>query len=262
MTRFVLLAEDEEHIARLISFKLERDGFTVMVAKNGEEALSLFPTRDWSAVILDVMMPVRDGWQVLKEIRSRDTDVPVLMLTAKGDPQAIASAAELGATDFVKKPFDPSALSAKVREVIRESQGAWDSDRSETDPEMRAMVLDFIASFAGRATSLEEALVRLQKGEIVALARIQEIAHKLAGVAENMGFPALSLIGGALDDYLGAKEPPQPGDALRFGSLFLRAIREAQQKEADPIDTAADSATLELISVSESRVSGASSGSS
>jgi DNA-binding response OmpR family regulator len=113
-----LLAEDEEHIARLIEFKLKKEGHSVVVARNGVEALERWPGQIWSLVILDVMMPILDGWNVLKEIRRTDPNVPVLMLTAKSSETDISKSAELGATRFLKKPFDPAELARVVQETM------------------------------------------------------------------------------------------------------------------------------------------------
>lgn len=118
----ILLAEDDEHIARLIVFKLERDGYKVTVAKHGLEAIDLLPLQAWSLIVLDVMMPVADGWKVLKHLRQTgEASVPVLMLTAKAHQSDLAEAAQLGATHFIKKPFDPAELSAWVKKLSRKS---------------------------------------------------------------------------------------------------------------------------------------------
>jgi DNA-binding response OmpR family regulator len=118
----ILLAEDEEHIAKLVAFKLTKEGFTVTHARNGQEAIQLLPSRPWGLIILDVMMPVVHGWQVLKHIRARPefARVPVLMLTAKNAQQDLANAAELGATQFLKKPFEPANLASVVRKLVED----------------------------------------------------------------------------------------------------------------------------------------------
>jgi DNA-binding response OmpR family regulator len=115
-----LIAEDEEHIAKLVAFKLGREGFEVTVAPNGQEAIDRLMAKPWALVILDVMMPLKDGWQVLKEIRANPAlrGLPVLMLTAKSYQQDLANAADLGATQFLKKPFEPNHLAATVRKLI------------------------------------------------------------------------------------------------------------------------------------------------
>jgi two-component system, OmpR family, alkaline phosphatase synthesis response regulator PhoP len=115
----ILVAEDEEHIAKLVHFKLTREGFQVTIAKNGQEAIDLLKARPWALVILDIMMPIADGWTVLKSLRAMPelSHLPVLMLTAKGYQKDAANAAELGAQHFLKKPFDPSELAALVKKM-------------------------------------------------------------------------------------------------------------------------------------------------
>lgn len=116
----ILIAEDEEHIAKLVAFKLTRAGYEITIAKNGQEAIDQLLLKPWSLLILDVMMPLKDGLQVLKEVRANPAlnGVPVLMLTAKSIQQDMANAAELGATQFLKKPFEPSHLAATVKQLI------------------------------------------------------------------------------------------------------------------------------------------------
>lgn len=120
----ILVAEDEEHIAKLVAFKLSRDGYQVVIAENGQEALSQLQAAGpggWDLLILDVMMPIKDGWEVLKEVRAPGSaflSLPVLMMTAKGSSKDVTEAADLGATQYLKKPFDPQELSAVVKEIF------------------------------------------------------------------------------------------------------------------------------------------------
>ncbi len=117
----ILLAEDEEHIAKLICFKLARDGFKVSVAKNGQDAVDQLGARPWSLVILDVMMPILNGWQVLESLKSSPASgTPVLMLTARQGQKDVARASELGATQFLSKPFDPAELSIRVKKLVQQ----------------------------------------------------------------------------------------------------------------------------------------------
>jgi DNA-binding response OmpR family regulator len=116
----ILLAEDEEHIARLIEFKLRKEGLEVCTAKNGQEAIDQWSNGSgWSLVVLDVMMPIFDGWQVLKHLRLTDSTTPVLMLTAKSSEADFTKSVELGATRFLKKPFDPAELARIVKEMMK-----------------------------------------------------------------------------------------------------------------------------------------------
>ena len=117
----ILLAEDEEHIAKLVAFKLTREGYRLTIARDGQEACDQLAAQPWSLIILDVMMPVHDGWHVLRTLRAAPAtaSVPVLMLTAKGYQKDVANAAQLGAEQYLKKPFDPAELAELVNKMIR-----------------------------------------------------------------------------------------------------------------------------------------------
>jgi DNA-binding response OmpR family regulator len=120
----ILLAEDEEHIAKLVEFKLSRDGFHVVIAKDGQEAIDQLGARKWKLIILDIMMPIHDGWKVLQVLRSTyGEETPVIMLTAKGHQKDMSHAAELGATQFIRKPFDPAELSDQVKKLLKVETG-------------------------------------------------------------------------------------------------------------------------------------------
>jgi DNA-binding response OmpR family regulator len=120
-----LLAEDDPDIARLVSFKLKREGFDVTIAEDGAQAIARLSEHDWSLVILDVMMPGHDGWQVLRELRSRTelARTPVLMLTAKGFDRDMGRAVELGAQEYLRKPFDPGELGRIARKLAQSGRG-------------------------------------------------------------------------------------------------------------------------------------------
>ena len=116
----VLIADDDAHISELIKVYFENDGFTAVVADNGKKAVELFKSEAPSIVILDVMMPEMDGWQVCREIR-RVSNIPIIMLTAKGETFDKVLGLELGADDYMVKPFDPKELIARVKAVLRRS---------------------------------------------------------------------------------------------------------------------------------------------
>ncbi len=121
MSASILLAEDDEHIARLVAFKLGREGYRLELARNGQEAVDKLDAQIWGLVILDVMMPLLDGWSVLRLLRERPAlrDTPVLMLTAKNLSGDLADAAASGATRILRKPFDPTELTRVVSGMIR-----------------------------------------------------------------------------------------------------------------------------------------------
>ena len=113
----ILIADDEERIRRLVSDFLRRDGYTVLQAADGGQAMELIDQRlnTIDLIILDVMMPVYDGWSVLRHIRAKNREVPVMMLTARTEDTDEVFGFDLGAEDYITKPFSPIVLSARVR---------------------------------------------------------------------------------------------------------------------------------------------------
>ena len=117
----VLIADDDNNISELIKVYFEKDGFQTVVTHDGKQAVKLFKSEAPSIVILDVMMPEMDGWQVCREIR-RVSNIPIIMLTAKGETFDKVLGLELGADDYMVKPFDPKELIARVKAVLRRSE--------------------------------------------------------------------------------------------------------------------------------------------
>jgi DNA-binding response OmpR family regulator len=120
--RTALVIEDEEHIARLLQFILERDGYKVQVARDGRAARELLATLSPPAVVtLDVMLPYVDGYQLLAEMRVRPgwEKLPVIMVTAKSQEKDIVRALDAGANDYLVKPFKPDELRARVRRLVK-----------------------------------------------------------------------------------------------------------------------------------------------
>lgn len=125
----ILIADDEERIRRLVSDFLRRDGYTVLQAADGGQAMELIDQRlsSINLIILDVMMPVYDGWSVLRHIRAKSRDVPVMMLTARAEDTDEVFGFDLGADDYITKPFSPIVLSARVRALEKRCQQNGDS---------------------------------------------------------------------------------------------------------------------------------------
>ncbi|NBV21431.1 MAG: response regulator [Proteobacteria bacterium] len=115
-----MLAEDEPQTAQLIQFKLKQAGFTVVHAPDGEQALTLVAATRPDMIILDGLMPVFDGFEVLRRIKEdpRHRHIPVLMLTARSRDKDVVSGLELGAADYMVKPFSPTELLARVRKIL------------------------------------------------------------------------------------------------------------------------------------------------
>jgi DNA-binding response OmpR family regulator len=116
----ILVAEDEELLRKIIKKYLLNEGYSVYEAENGKEALEIFETEDIDMIILDVMMPVMDGWLTLKTIRKTST-IPVMMLTARTDEEDTVFGFDLGADDYVPKPFRARELVARVKALLHRS---------------------------------------------------------------------------------------------------------------------------------------------
>ena len=119
----ILLMDDDENICKVIRLYLEKEGMNVQVAHDGAAGLDLFHQETPDLVLLDIMMPGMDGIEVIKQIR-RESSVPVIMLTAKGDTIDKVLALELGADDYIVKPFEPKELIARIKAVIRRTETA------------------------------------------------------------------------------------------------------------------------------------------
>lgn len=123
----ILIVDDDENIAELISLYLTKECFDTKIVYNGEEALTAFDTYNPNLVLLDLMLPGIDGYQVCREIRARSS-VPVIMLSAKGEVFDKVLGLELGADDYIMKPFDSKEMVARVRAVLRRYQPAKNED--------------------------------------------------------------------------------------------------------------------------------------
>lgn len=117
----ILVVDDDPPSVKMISFLLKEEGFTVLTATNGLEALRQVDEGSPDLVILDVMMPHMDGLEVLRRVR-RKMPLPVIILSAKGETMDRVAGLELGADDYLAKPFDPSELLARVRSVMRRAE--------------------------------------------------------------------------------------------------------------------------------------------
>lgn len=114
----ILSVEDDERIRTAVRLALEDEGWTVDEAENGEEALALFAQRPSDVVLIDIMLPDIDGFEVCRAIR-RTSDVPIVMVTARDDTHDVVAGLEAGADDYLTKPFAPKELSARIRALLR-----------------------------------------------------------------------------------------------------------------------------------------------
>jgi DNA-binding response OmpR family regulator len=126
----ILLVDDEEAVRKVLTFPLERDGYNVVQASDGEEALARFGDQPVDLVVLDIMLPKLDGLEVCKQLRSRSS-VPIIMLTARDDELDKVVGLELGADDYITKPFSIREFRSRVRALLRRARAP------RQDPELR-----------------------------------------------------------------------------------------------------------------------------
>src|SRR5499427_6333560 len=117
----ILLVDDEEAVRKVLTFPLERDGYQVVQAADGEEALARFGDQPVDLVVLDIMLPKLDGLEVCKQLRSRSS-VPIIMLTARDDELDKVVGLELGADDYITKPFSIREFRSRVRALLRRAK--------------------------------------------------------------------------------------------------------------------------------------------
>jgi DNA-binding response OmpR family regulator len=158
--RSILVVDDEERMVRFIRLNLEHDGFQVVPAFRGLQALDEIRKEMPDLVLLDVMMPDMDGFEILKLIREGST-VPVIMLTAKGEEDDRVRGLELGADDYITKPFSPRELVSRVKAVLRRTEAANPTARSEPIRVDERLHVDF----GRREVWVEDELVKLRPTE-------------------------------------------------------------------------------------------------
>jgi DNA-binding response OmpR family regulator len=169
-TSTILLVDDEDSVQKLLTYPLERDGFRVVQARDGEQALRLFGDEHFDLVVLDLMLPKVDGLEVCKRLRA-ESDVPIIMLTARGEELDKVLGLELGADDYITKPFSIREFRSRVRALLRRAalprQRARDAEVIEAgelriDPARRTVEL---AGSQVQLTYVEFELLRTLAGE-------------------------------------------------------------------------------------------------
>lgn len=128
----ILIVDDDTNICELLRLYLEKDGFETVVANDGEQAIQIAERAKPDLILLDIMLPKLDGWQVCREIR-KTSDTPIIMLTAKGETFDKILGLELGADDYVSKPFDAKEVIARIKAVLRRS---FDKEKADVVKEV------------------------------------------------------------------------------------------------------------------------------
>ncbi len=119
----ILVVDDDKNICELLRLYIEKEGYTVAISNDGEDAVAKFASFKPDLILLDIMLPGLDGWQVCREIRKK-SNTPIIMLTAKGETFDKVLGLELGADDYVVKPFDTKEIVARIKAVLRRQSGA------------------------------------------------------------------------------------------------------------------------------------------
>ena len=141
----ILIADDEQLMRQLVIDFLKPEGYEILEASDGKESLEIYDKEHPDLILLDVMMPGYDGWTVCREIR-RESTVPIMMLTAKGEEIDQLFAYDLGADEYITKPFSPKILVAKIKALLRRSQNEQETHEADDgvaiDRDARQVVLD------------------------------------------------------------------------------------------------------------------------
>jgi DNA-binding response OmpR family regulator len=164
-TTRILLVDDEQPVQKLLSYPLEKEGYEVVPALDGQEALANFEEGQFDLVVLDIMLPKVDGLEVCRRLRAKSS-VPIIMLTAKAEEFDKVIGLELGADDYITKPFSIREFRSRVRAALRRAEMAPDTDATD-EPLVRG---DLRIDFAKRSTELDEAPVDLTFVEFEILA--------------------------------------------------------------------------------------------
>ncbi len=150
----ILVVEDEEHLAQGLRFNLEAEGYSVQVTGTGEDALTrlLGEKEIFDAIVLDIMLPGKDGFTVARELRDAENFIPLLMLTARSRPEDVLKGFEAGADDYLPKPFNLDILIARVRSLLRRKNWLRSAAPAETASE--------IYNFDGKSVDFEHLQLR------------------------------------------------------------------------------------------------------
>ena len=132
----ILIVEDEEHLAQGLRFNLEAEGFETEIAADGESAVRFASESEFDAIVLDVMLPLMDGFEVAGRLRAAEDYTPILMLTARGRPEDVLKGFEAGADDYLPKPFELSIFLARLKGLLRRREWLRKESRSEKVPDV------------------------------------------------------------------------------------------------------------------------------
>ena len=186
----ILLVEDEAHLAQGLRFNLEAEGHSVRVTDKGEDALDLLlkDKENFDALVLDVMLPGKNGFAVAQELRNAENYIPLLMLTARSRPEDVLKGFESGADDYLPKPFDLAILLARLESLLRRKNWLRHSVAASTKPAPPEPELDAQESFEFDGRVVDFAKLQLRVGENVFQLTMMEL-ELLRYLIRNTGRP-------------------------------------------------------------------------
>jgi two-component system response regulator ResD len=149
----ILVVDDEKRMVELVRLYLEKEGYSVDEAYDGQQALDMLSRSKYNLVILDIMLPVVDGWTVCRQIREK-SDIPVILLTARGEEFDKVLGFELGADDYVVKPFSPRELTARVKALLRRLGPREKTDETLSFPDLIIVPASRTVKVEGREVDL------------------------------------------------------------------------------------------------------------
>ncbi|HZS28537.1 MAG TPA: response regulator transcription factor [Candidatus Angelobacter sp.] len=236
----ILLVEDEAHIAQGLRFNLEAEGHSVEVIEDGEDALDLLLTQKqpFDLMVLDVMLPGKDGFSVAHELRQKQNFIPVLMLTARGRPEDVLKGFEAGADDYLPKPFNLDILIARIGGLLRRKN--WLQSAGEPPPQQDEF------SFAGKTFDIEKLQLRngtqtfqltLMETELLRFlirnsgrpVSRKEILEQVWDLREDTDTRAIDNFIVRLRRYI-EKEPSKPEHLLTVRGLGYQFVAEPDKK--------------------------------
>ncbi len=223
----ILIIDDDRELAAMLAEFLDREGFEVVLSHGAPEPpLELPAGAPPDLVVLDVMLPGRNGFELLRELRARESRLPILMLTARGDAVDRILGLELGADDYLSKPFDPRELAARIRAVLRRASAPAAASSADDEEELRAGVL--LLDLARRRIDYGGQPVEVTAAEFRVLARLVRDAGRLvsrADLTEEALGRKLTLYDRAIDTHVSnlRRKLERAGGA----GIEIRAVRGA-----------------------------------
>ncbi|MDC2815871.1 response regulator transcription factor [Leuconostoc suionicum] len=158
----ILVVDDETAIAKLLQYNLQQNGYEVTVALDGLSAYQKAKEQQFNAILLDLMLPEMDGMTVLKQLRQDKVSTPIILVTAKGDEFDRVLGLELGADDYITKPFSPREVVARLKAVLRRSQVSTDANKTD---EMVISIQDLLINDSKKTVMKEKSVLSLTPRE-------------------------------------------------------------------------------------------------